>query len=471
MTMLEVFKISLVITFLVLITNISLKAQCYKLVWADEFEQPDSSLPDTKKWTFEVQKPGWVNAELQNYTGSRLENCRIINGQLIIEARKDNYQGYPYSSARIKSVNKGDWTYGRMEVRAKLPIGKGTWPAIWMMPTDASLGWPACCEIDIMEHVGYDQGRIYGTIHCASFNGRDGTQKGGNTYKSDASTAFHVYSIEWTPDKIDFYVDQTKFYTYTNDKKGNNDTWPYMKKFYMILNLAIGGSWGGAQGVDNNICPTSLIVDYVRVYQDTRFAKLEGSVTITPNLTGTTYTVNKLDSVSYKWTIPEGAKIIGSNTTNSIKVNWGCGDGQVKVALTNACSITDTIRLDVNLKKYAIAGKIWIPENATGQAYSIEKLTGATYKWTVDDGITIVSGQGTNKIVADFAAQGNVSVDVVSSCGTAQYSVPVKFGDGQFPYPDQNKPAVIPGKIIPANFDIGGEGVAYHDADPEFDTY
>jgi len=234
----------------------------WRLVWSDEF---DGSNIDGSKWALDIQGPGWVNHEWQAYT-SRPENARLENGHLVLEGRNDWFQGNQYSSARLRSVGAGTWTYGRVEARIQLPGGRGTWPAFWMLPDDFSRGWPACGEVDIMEEVGYDQDSIHGTTHSAAYNWTNGKQRTSTTSAGGATTGYHVYAVEWFPDRIDFFVDGRKYLTSPNDNTGD-DAWPFHKNFHVILNLAIGGDWGGAQGVDPNIWPRQMLVDYVRVYQ------------------------------------------------------------------------------------------------------------------------------------------------------------------------------------------------------------
>ncbi|HSC88520.1 MAG TPA: glycoside hydrolase family 16 protein [Polyangiaceae bacterium] len=235
----------------------------WRLVWSDEFNGPSI---DESKWAYEVQRPGWVNNELQNYTSRRAENARIENGQLVIEARRDWYQGYEYSSARLKTQGKVSWTYGKVEARLQVPTGWGTWPAFWMMPDDFSRGWPACGEIDIMEHVGYDANVIHATTHSQKYNWKGTQQRTSATPVPGATSGFKTYTAEWFPDRIDFSVDGRKYFTSPNDNTGD-DAWPFNKRFYIILNLAVGGDWGGAKGVDPNVWPEQMRVDWVRVYQ------------------------------------------------------------------------------------------------------------------------------------------------------------------------------------------------------------
>jgi beta-glucanase (GH16 family) len=235
----------------------------WRLVWQDEF---DGNSLDESKWSYDVQRPGWVNHELENYTYRRPENVRVENGHLVIEGRRDYYQGYEYSSGRIKTNGHASWTYGRIEARIQVPGGWGTWPAFWMMPDDFSRGWPACGEIDIMEEVGYDQDNLHATTHSLAYNWQRPEQRTSTFHVGGMTTAYHVYAVEWTTEKLDFFVDGTKYFTSPNDHTGD-DAWPFHKNFYVILNLAIGGDWGGAQGVDPNTWPRQLLVDYVRVYQ------------------------------------------------------------------------------------------------------------------------------------------------------------------------------------------------------------
>ncbi|GAB3495439.1 hypothetical protein GCM10027341_12820 [Spirosoma knui] len=238
-----------------------------KLVWSDEFE--GTGLPDSTKWRYDVGGSGWGNNELQFYTAKRPENARLENGKLIIEARKENYQGKGYTSARLLTQGKAEWKYGRIEAFAKLPAGRGTWPAVWMLGTDiAKVGWPRGGEIDIMEHVGFDEGVVHGTVHTEAYNHGKGTQKGQQITVNDATSAYHLYAVEWTADQIDFFVDNQKYYSVQKAVLGSDVAqWPFEQPFYLILNLAVGGNWGGQKGVDETIWPKRLEVDYVRVYQ------------------------------------------------------------------------------------------------------------------------------------------------------------------------------------------------------------
>lgn len=246
----------------------------YELVWSDEFDY--EGLPDEAKWDYDVGGHGWGNNELQYYTKG--ENAYVKDGHLIIEARKEAKEGMDYTSARLVTRGKGDWLYGKIEVRAKLPSGLGTWPAIWMLPTDWEYGsWPASGEIDIMEHVGYNQDTIHASIHTASYYHSIGTQKTATKYVKGVSDDFHVYSVEWLPDKIMAYIDGELYFNFDPKDYKKIPTykeWPFDKKFHLLLNIAVGGNWGGAKGMDDSIYPVQMVVDYVRVYQSKEINEL-----------------------------------------------------------------------------------------------------------------------------------------------------------------------------------------------------
>ncbi|MCF7925819.1 MAG: family 16 glycosylhydrolase [Candidatus Izimaplasma sp.] len=240
-------------------------------VWCDEFDE--DGLPDDTKWDYDVGGSGWGNNELQYYTESDLDNAYVEDGNLHIQALKEAMSGRDYTSARLVTKYRGDWLYGKIQIRAKLPEGRGTWPAIWMLPTEWQYGgWPDSGEIDIMEHVGYDEGNVHGTIHTAAYNHGLGTQIGYSKTVEDATSAFHVYEMEWEPNKITLFIDGEQFAQFgynpmANIGTENSDAWPFDETFHLILNIAIGGFWGGAQGVDDSLFPTEMVVDYVRVYQ------------------------------------------------------------------------------------------------------------------------------------------------------------------------------------------------------------
>ncbi len=237
-------------------------------IWADEF---DGLGIDLNRWNIENAGGGFGNNELQYY---RPDNAELVDGKLVITAKDESYGGAEYTSAKLTSKYKGDFRYGRIQVRAKLAPGRGTWPAIWMMPTMSVYGgWPNSGEIDIMEYVGYDPGMVHTTIHTTYGNGTNGRQIGYDMELSNPESQFYTYEIIWKPGYIQTYVDGVPYsnpFVYVpefNQDKPYDDTFPFDQQFYLILNLAIGGNWGGVQGVDDSIFPTTFEIDYVRVYQ------------------------------------------------------------------------------------------------------------------------------------------------------------------------------------------------------------
>jgi len=235
-----------------------------KLIWSDEFNY--KGLPDSAKWNYDVGGDGYGNNEAQFYTKSRPENARVENGNLVIEARKENWEKNKYTSARLLTRGKFSFQYGTVEVRAKLSKGRGTWPAIWMMSENMKK-WPDDGELDIMEHVGFNQGYIHASVHTKKYNHIIGTQKTDTLIVKDASEKFHVYKADWTPEKIDVYIDDQRFFTYENKEK-TYEAWPFDQPYFIILNLAVGGFWGGKEGIDDTIFPQKYEIDYVRIYQN-----------------------------------------------------------------------------------------------------------------------------------------------------------------------------------------------------------
>ncbi len=237
------------------------------LVWSDEFDESSVNLD---YWTFETGASGWGNNELQNYTNG--DNSEIIDGKLIITAIKvdDNTTVGSYTSSRMVTRGNKEFLFGRMEIRAKLPAGRGIWPAIWMLGSNiGSVGWPACGEIDIMEYVGYQPDIVHATVHTTSGSGGNGD--GSSMSLPTCEEEFHNYGMIWTEDALTFYIDSTDniIHIYSPAVK-TAENWPFDQSAFFILNIAVGGNWGGLEGIDNSIFPQSLEVDYVRVYQEVK---------------------------------------------------------------------------------------------------------------------------------------------------------------------------------------------------------
>lgn len=240
------------------------KNENWQQVWGDEFNY--EGLPDSTKWAYDVgSNGGWGNNELQYYTEKKKENARVENGLLVIEAKKEKVDTFNYTSARLVTRNKASWQYGRIEVRAKIPAGVGSWPAIWML-ADSMKAWPDDGEIDIMEHVGHNQGFVHASIHCKKYYHSIGTQKTDTIYVPDCSTNFHVYALEWNKDWVKVSLDGKVYFTFANENKGY-EYWPFDNKMYLILNIAVGGFWGAQKGIDDNSLPYKMEIDYVKVYQ------------------------------------------------------------------------------------------------------------------------------------------------------------------------------------------------------------
>jgi len=241
-----------------------------RMVWHDEFN--GTSL-DKRKWKYDTarNKQGWHNGELQYYSAGR--NTRVANGLLTIEARHEkldpkrfpDWGGQEYTSARLLSKGRG-WTYGFYEVRAKLPCARGTWPAIWMLPVDMK-AWPDDGEIDIMEQVGAEPNLIYASLHTKLYNHTINTQRSAQKLVPTSCTQFHVYQLDWRPDVIMIGVDGRGILRVRNNLPGGKGAWPFFTPYQMILNLAIGGDWAAAKGIDNDAMPQRMLVDYVRVWQ------------------------------------------------------------------------------------------------------------------------------------------------------------------------------------------------------------
>lgn len=240
----------------------------WNLVWSDEFDQPDGSAPNPEKWNHQTGGSGWGNGELQYYTNS-IKNSYIENGMLVIKAINEYEMGRNYTSARMTTMLKGDWTYGRFEIRAKLPNTQGIWPAFWLLPSRGRYGsGPAGGEIDIMEMIGNEPYRSYATLHYGNPAERSSGYfdlPTGETYADD----FHIFSLEWEPDEIRWYLDGELFHTadywFTSASTGEFPA-PYDQDFHLLINVAVGGHWPGSPD-ETSVFPQSMYVDYVRVYQ------------------------------------------------------------------------------------------------------------------------------------------------------------------------------------------------------------
>ena len=236
----------------------------FTLAWSDEFEGPSGALVDATKWTMETGGGGWGNQELETYT-SATDNVHL-DGQGHLVIRVLSAAG-TYSSARLKTQGRFTAQYGHLEASIKLPAGRGIWPAFWMLGANiTTAGWPACGEIDVMENVGFDPLRVHASVHTAAYNHTIGTQKTASTLVADPAADFHVYAMEWYPDRIETFVDGARYFSFRNEGTGTR-SWPFDETQYLLINLALGGAWGGQQGIDDSRFPHRYLVDYVRIYQ------------------------------------------------------------------------------------------------------------------------------------------------------------------------------------------------------------
>ncbi|MBB3697858.1 family 16 glycosylhydrolase [Flammeovirga yaeyamensis] len=361
----------LLLSFLIYQTSFA-QNDCYELVWADEFEV--NGAPDANKWGYDIGGSGWGNNEDQYYT-DKLTNAQVIDGKLVITARKENFGGKAYTSARLVSKDKGDWLYGKVVVRAKIPTGQGTWPAIWMLSTDWEYGgWPASGEIDIMEHVGYDPNVVHGTVHTEAYNHMNNTQKGEKVTIATATTAYHDYVLEWDENSIKVGYDDTFYFNFT--KGATYQEWPFDKRFHLLLNIAMGGSWGGVGGpTDDSALPAKMEIEYVRVYQKTvGDITVEGDVILEKNNTYTYFVKGMEGNVT--WTVPEGMNIVSGQGTSTIEVEVtdDAKGGEVNAEIVGNCS-TYNVKNEVKV----VVGK---PQ---GEQISFPATIDNTIKWSVSE--------------------------------------------------------------------------------------
>lgn len=436
--------------FLTFVTG-ALQAQDYSdLVWSDEFNNDGAPAP--ANWGYDLgNNNGWGNNELQTYTNAS-NNVRVENGMLVIEARKS---GSNWTSGRIQSQGKQSFTYGKVVYRAKLPQGSGTWPALWMLGASISNGisWPACGEIDVMEHVGKAAGVIHGSLHTPSSFGN--TVNTGTKTISTYNSEFHDYAVLWTPDKIQFQIDDVPFYTYQPATK-NDQTWPFKAPFFFIMNIAIGGNFGSdpqyetggfKNGVDPALTLVRMEVDYIRVYQEFKALSLAGPTLVAPNQAGIVYEANRLQDATYEWTLPEGAQITAGAGTAAITVNWGNTEGDVSVKVTHngtayekSLAVTQVVKPETDSFSLAEAGISWATNNPQNvytvseegdvmridytvvQPAATPSLTGALHRAVdlTDHPVLRVRTRSFNK-----SRTLNMRIDLVDNAGNATNKSPV----------------------------------------------
>lgn len=334
-------------------------SQCWQLVWEDDFS--GSSL-DLNKWSYQTGTGtgGWGNNELQYYRDGS-NNLEVSGGTLRIIAREESFGGQNYTSARIHSINKGDWTYGKMEASIKLPAGQGIWPAFWMLPTESVYGyWPQSGEIDIMELLGHQNHVTHGTCHYGVNSPYD-HQFSGSSYTLSSGTfsdAFHTFTVEWTPSEIRWYLDGIQFFSIDSSNPAfSTYNWPFDQNFHYLLNVAVGGNWPGAPD-NTTVFPATMEVDWVRTYQNTADFIIVGDDTVEPGATGTQYSVPNASGLTYNWTVPSGASITAGQGTHQITLDWGtASSNDITVSVGASCgteNISKPVLVTANqLENYA----------------------------------------------------------------------------------------------------------------------
>jgi beta-glucanase (GH16 family) len=248
----------------------------WTLVWSDEFDGPAGAAPDAAKWTYDLGSNGWGNQELENYTDKRDNSYLDGSGNLVIESRE--VAPGQYTSARLKTATKFTVEYGKIEARMKLPAGQGIWPAFWMLGANiADAGWPKCGEIDIMENIGREPSIAHGTVHGPGYSGANGI---GQSYNLPDGKRFagdyHLFTVEWSASSIQFFVDGDPYHSVTPASIPQGAAWAFNHPFFLLLNVAVGGSWPGNPDATSSF-PQKMLVDYVRVYQrQQRFRTKQG---------------------------------------------------------------------------------------------------------------------------------------------------------------------------------------------------
>jgi beta-glucanase (GH16 family) len=340
-------KIYLIILFLLAgLFSKKMEAQCWNLVWADEFE---GTQLDLTKWSYQTGAGGWGNNEWQHYT-NRTDNAQVSGGKLKIIAKQESYNSSNYTSARLRTLNKGDFRYGRIEMLAKLPQTQGIWPAFWMMPTEAIYGsWPNSGEIDIMELLGHQPATTYGTLHTTPAAGGGASAYSTSSYtlpSGSFASGFHTFAIEWEPSAIRWYVDNTVFATKT---PADLSPWRFTELFHLILNIAVGGNWPGYPN-HTTIFPQTMEIDYVRVYQRNEDLTIRGKSKIEVSETAQ-YSLPAILNATYYWTIPNGMSILSGQGSPQISIS-GTTSGSINCTVTTSCGsivLTKNVTVSANM--------------------------------------------------------------------------------------------------------------------------
>lgn len=446
---------------LIIVIANSTRAQCYELMWSDEFDY--TGYPDPTYWTPETGGDGFGNNELQYYTANDLDNASVDTGYLTITAIEENFGGRNYTSARLITRNKYEFMYGKVEARIRTPYGQGIWPAFWLLGENISeVGWPACGEIDILELVGGNDSDddVHGTLHWDN-NGDHASY--GSSYSLESgifADDFHLFSVEWSPTTIRWYVDGIQYHviSITGDELSE-----FHNDFFILLNVAVGGNWPGSPD-GTTVFPQTMDVDYVRVYKkaaDVSDLEINGDEMISPGAVGAEYELPYSTELTYQWQAPVGAEIVDGQGTEKITLNWGCDTDTLRCIITGDCE-NYTIKKVISTRD-TIRGPEFIKENEE-VLFIAPAMNGTDYLWSVPGDASIVSGINNDTLTVDWGSTFEpVALELSGTCGSRSVQFePVRFG--QYPYPEIDQPHRIPGSIRSVDFDYGGEGLAYHDA-------
>ncbi len=409
------------LVFIFAVSAFSGYAQCVKLIWSDEFNGNEL---DTTKWSYDIGDGcpnlcNWGNGELQYY---RSENASFTDSSLLITAKKEDYGKSNYTSAKIKTKNLADWTYGRFEARMKLPKGQGMWPAFWMLSADNKYGgWPNSGEIDIMESLGHEPDKIYGSVHFGPPYNHYTEPYTLST--GDFSDAFHIFAFEWTKDTLSWYVDGN---LYSQKTRTQIDPWlPFDEKFYLILNLAVGGSLPGTPD-SSTVFPQSMEVDYVRVYGSPSMQKIVSKGDVVKNAKNIRYSIADFPSAGYDWKVPADASIVSGQGTSSILVDLGCTEGDISVNIGTDCDTAEQT-IPIAFIPLKISGETAIFASDTSLIYKIPALHNTSLSWIVPEGVSIASiSQDSSMIKLNWGCKaGTIVLDLSNSCESTQLSLPV----------------------------------------------
>ena len=399
-----------IVSSILISTSFFVAAQCPKIIWEDNF---DGTQLDFSKWSFQngdgcdlgPNLCGWGNNELQWYQPN---NAVLEDGKLKIIAKREQVQNSNYTSSKIRSINKGDWTYGRFEASIKLPTGQGIWPAFWMLPTnDVYGGWPQSGEIDIVELVGHQPEIAHGTIHYGS--PWPNNSASGNSYRLESSIfndEFHEFAVEWEANEIRWFVDDFLYSTKTRSDVSPS-RWPFDKDFYFLLNMAVGGNWPGSPNA-STVFPQTMEVDYVRVYDK-----------FLPYITGSRKVPNQAKNIQYRisnasatanitWTVPEGATIISGQGTTILTVDWDNSGGSIQSTITDDCR-TETINLEV------VVGSAVVKESSFEAFDETGRINLGFFSGTFEDEVTNPAPNEVNasNLVGKYIRDGATQYDVV----------------------------------------------------------